>query len=146
MNSAGEGFEPSHLIEAYPWETMGTKVVVDVGGSNGTFAIALAQHVKSLHCIIQDLPEVVDGGASRIPPELAGRVTFMAHSFLHEQPVKNADVYYFRWIFHDWSDKYCIKILQSLIPALKPGARIIISDITLPPPGILPANQEWFFR
>jgi len=66
----------------------------------------------------------------------------MAHDFLTEQPVKYADVYFFRWIFHNWSDKYCIKILRNLIPALKVNARIVINDNVLPEPGTMPIFRE----
>lgn len=66
----------------------------------------------------------------------------MPYDFFTEQPVKDADVYFFRWIFHNWSDKYCIKILQGLVPALKKGARIVINDNVLPEPGILPMWRE----
>jgi hypothetical protein len=51
--------------------------------------------------------------------------------FFTPQPI-TADVYYFRSIFHNWADKYCIRILQKLIPALKKGARIIIHERILP--------------
>ena len=44
-------------------------------------------------------------------------------------------VYYFRWIIHNYSTPYAIKLLKNLIPALKPGARIIINDICLRPAG-----------
>lgn len=67
----------------------------------------------------------------------------MTHDFLLEdQPVKGADVYFFRWILHNWSDKYCVKILRGLIPALKPGAKIILNDNVLPQPGVLSRWQE----
>ena len=135
MFSVGERFEHSHLVGAYPWDAINAKVFVDVGGSHGAAIVALAQHVKSIHCIVQDLPEVIAGGSSKIPAEVSDRITFMAHDLFSEQPIKGADVYFFRWILHDWPDKYCIKVLQCLIPALKPGARIIISEFNVPPPG-----------
>ena len=34
--------------------------------------------------------------------------------------------------FHNWADKYCIKILHNLVPALRPGARVIIHERILP--------------
>lgn len=55
----------------------------------------------------------------------------MYSDFFTQQPV-TADVYYFRSIFHNWADKYCIRILQNLVPALKPGARIVIHERILP--------------
>ena len=37
---------------------------------------------------------------------------------------------------HNYSTPYAVKILQNLIPALKPGARIIINDHCLREPGV----------
>lgn len=44
-------------------------------------------------------------------------------------------VYYFRWIFHNYSNPYAVSILKNLIPALKPGARVIINDYCIRGPG-----------
>lgn len=44
-------------------------------------------------------------------------------------------VYYFRWIMHNYSTPYAVKILKNLVPALKPGARIVINDHCLREPG-----------
>jgi hypothetical protein len=67
----------------------------------------------------------------------------MTHDFLLEdQPVQGGDVYFFRWILHNWSDKYCVKILRGLIPSLKPGAKIVLNDNVLPQPGVLSRWQE----
>lgn len=85
---------------------------------------------------------VIPAAKEEVPADLAGCVQFMTHDFLTEQPVQGADVYFFRWIFHNWSDKYCVKILKSLIPALKPGAKIVINDNVLPQPGVLSQWQE----
>lgn len=56
--------------------------------------------------------------------------------------MKGADVYFFRWIFHDWSNTYGAKLLRNLIPALKKGAKVVISEICIPPPGLLPLYDE----
>lgn len=83
--------------------------------------IDLARHYYSkMNCISQDLPDVVEGVET--PEDVKGRVEIVAHDFFMEQPVKGPDAYLFRWIFHDWSDKYSIQILRNLIPALKHGA------------------------
>lgn len=146
MMTTNEGFEPEHLVGAFSWNAMGAKLFVDIGGSHGRFSIVLAQNVKGIECIVQDLPDFVAEGTSKLPAGLTDRVKFIAHDFFTEQPVKGADVYFFHWIFHDWSDKYCIQILRCLIPALKHGARVIISDMTLSPPGAVSPYQEWLMR
>lgn len=141
-----EGFEPEQLFEAFPWESMNPQLFVDVGGSLGKFSILLARRLKQLRCIVQDLPDVVAQGASVLPTDVADQVEFMAHDFFSEQVVKGADIYFLRWILHDWSDKYCIKILQALIPALKDGSRIIIGEWVVPEPGVVSPYQEWIIR
>ncbi|KAI0520797.1 S-adenosyl-L-methionine-dependent methyltransferase [Xylaria bambusicola] len=117
------------ILENYPWTEKVT--MVDVGGSHGSVAISIAERFPNIKCIVQDLPDTVTEGASYLPKHLRNRVTFMAHDFFKPQPV-SADVYYFRSIFHNWADKYCIKILQNLVPALRPGAKVIIHERILP--------------
>ncbi|KAI9832129.1 MAG: hypothetical protein M1819_004480 [Sarea resinae] len=138
----GEGFELDHLINGYPWVQFGKGTVVDVGGSHGFVSVALAEAYPELSFVVQDLPHTADEGNAFIPAHLKDRVTTMGHDFFTEQPVKGADVYFFRWIFHNWSTKYSIKILQSIIPAMKPGSRVIINDICLPEPNTIARHEE----
>ena len=139
------------LVSAYPWADIkgrdtesGKVTVVDVGGSHGTASIALAQNFQNFVCIVQDLPGIV-AKAPELPPELENRVSFAAHDFFTEQPLV-ADVYFFRHIFHDWPEKYCLKILRCLVPALRPGARILVNEFCLPEPGQVPKTQEQAIR
>ncbi|KAK0663249.1 O-methyltransferase gsfB [Lasiodiplodia hormozganensis] len=133
--TGGEGYEVDYLVNGYPWDALGKATVVDVGGSHGFVPVALAKRFPDLRFVVQDLPKTVADGPAHIPPEFADRIEFQAHDFFTEQPVAGADVYFFRWIFHNWSDKYCEKMLKCLIPALKPGARILVNENILPKPG-----------
>ena len=126
---ASKGDEVSHLLYRYPWSEFGACTVVDVGGSHGPASIALAQQFPNLKCIVQDLPGTIAGCS--VPPELEGRLEYMVHDFFTEQPVKGAEVFFFRRIFHDWSDEYAALILRSLIGALKPGAKVLIQDMVV---------------
>ena len=127
--AASKGDEVSHLLDGYPWSELGACTVVDVGGSYGPASIALAQRFPNLNCVVQDLPGTISGCS--VPPELEGRLKFMAHDFFTEQPVKGAEIYFFRRIFHDWSDEYAARILRCLIGALKPGAKVLIQDLVV---------------
>lgn len=51
-------------------------------------------------------------------------------------------MYLFRWVFHNWPDKYCIRILKMLVPALDQGARVLIMDSVMPPVGGAPLAVE----
>lgn len=146
MISEEEGYEPFHLLKAFEWSANNPLVFVDVGGSHGMVSMALAKNLDNVRCIVQDLPSVVAEGRMKLPKNLSEKVEFTEHDFFAAQPIEGADVYFYRWIFHDWSDKYCVRLLRALIPALKDGARIIISDFTMPPPGVLPRYDEWLVR
>ncbi|KAJ2997226.1 hypothetical protein NUW58_g708 [Xylaria curta] len=126
---SGSNSAVDRLLEEYPWGEKAS--MVDVGGSHGSIAISIAERFPNLKCVVQDLPDTISEGASLLPAHLHDRVSFMAHDFFTPQPVI-ADVYYFRSIFHNWADKYCIKILQNLAPAMRPGARVIIHERILP--------------
>lgn len=135
--STGPGLEATHLMQGFPWDTLRCGTVVDVGGSDGSISIMLAQSFQSLRFVVQDRPEVVQRGRADLPAEFRDRVAFMEHDFFLEQPVKSADLYLLRWILHDWPDTYAVRILRALVPALKPGARLCIFEQVLPEPGAI---------
>ncbi|MCJ1397470.1 hypothetical protein MMC11_000663 [Xylographa trunciseda] len=142
MIANNPSFDAKHIHQSYDWSGLKDGLVVDVGGGHGSIAFSLAKAFPSLRFIVQDLPTTVDGADALIPTELSGRIKFMAHDFFTTQPV-TADAYLFRWIFHNWSDKYGVLILQALVPALKPGTRILVQDGCLPEPGAIP---QWIER
>ncbi|KAI1345901.1 S-adenosyl-L-methionine-dependent methyltransferase [Xylaria sp. FL0043] len=144
--TSGKVFDLKYVTDFYPWEQHTGGTVVDVGGSQGFVCVALARKYPSMSFIVQDLEPVITEAKENVPPDVASRVSFMVHNFFKPQPVSGADVYFFRWIFHNWSDKYCIEILRNLIPALKGGARVIISDAVLPGPGEVPRKLETQMR
>ncbi|TLS21146.1 uncharacterized protein PpBr36_10525 [Pyricularia pennisetigena] len=116
------------ISHAYDWEKLGDATVVDVGGSAGHDAVVLARKFPSLRIHVQDLPKVAPVFASSVPAELSSRVTFTPHDFFNPQPVSGADVYMLKMILHDWPDHECARILRALIPALKPGAKVILVE------------------
>lgn len=142
LSSTGPGLEASHILDGFDWATIGDGSVVDIGGSHGSLSITIARRFPSLNFVVQDRAAVAREGRAKLPTELKNRVSFMAHDFFNEQPILDADVYLLRWILHDWSDKYAIRVLQALRPALNDGARILIMEHVLPEPGSLSAYQE----
>jgi len=136
----GFGNDPTHLFSAFDWASV--NLVVDIGGGTGATSIALAQKFPSLKFVVQDMAKVAEKGKSLVDVEVASRITFMEHDFFQKQPIKNADVYFMRWVLHDWSDSKAKTILRNLIPALKKGANIILQEMILPEPGVMPFYHE----
>ncbi|KAI1458806.1 S-adenosyl-L-methionine-dependent methyltransferase [Annulohypoxylon moriforme] len=135
------GYGTSDVVKNYDWASLGKAFVVDVGGSQGHIALEIAKHFSDINLLVQDMGKMVEGAEALVPDELKGQIKFMEHELFATQTVQ-ADVYYFRMVFHNWSDKYCVLILKAQIPALKTGAKILIQDICMPEPAKLPLWKE----
>lgn len=147
MEALGSMMQDSVMLDAYDWASLGSVTMVDVGGGKGLACRALAKYFPDITFVVQDLADTVAAGQNQLPAELADRVKFTTHDFFTPQPQGiGADVFFFRAIFHDWPDKYCIRILRNLIPGLKKGAKILIFDIHTPDPLTSPAWQERLTR
>ncbi|RAO64731.1 uncharacterized protein BHQ10_000743 [Talaromyces amestolkiae] len=132
--TSGTFYDISHLIRGYDWKSLDVpgSIVVDVGGGQGGVSQALAGATSNTRFVVQDLEGTVLEGQRILPQHLQERVSFQAHDFFTPQPVKHADVYFFRYILHNWADKYATEILRNLIPAMKAGSRVIIYEFLLP--------------
>ncbi|OCK72900.1 S-adenosyl-L-methionine-dependent methyltransferase [Lepidopterella palustris CBS 459.81] len=137
---------PRHMVlQGFDWAGLGPGTrVVDIGGGGGEISVMLAREYPNLSFVVQDYEDDIRKGEKELAEDLKneGRVTFMPHSFLDPQPIKDADVYFFRSIFQNWPTKYAIRILRNLIPALKKGAKIRIHDPMTPDKGLLSPWQE----
>ena len=56
------GLEPTQVVNGFPWETLGSGTVVDIGESHGGISVALAQSFPSLHFIVQEQAAVMQKG------------------------------------------------------------------------------------
>lgn len=156
-------YSPNFLIKGYPWDTLPAgSVVVDLGGADGHVGRMIADANPEVTVIVQDLDSVVEeaeveaeieveAGTGSQPGNRSGevgrksRVQFLAHDFFTPQPI-SADVYLFRWVLHDWSDEYVVRILRQLVPVLKKGARVVVNESLCPESGSLPIAMERYIR
>ena len=168
MLGGGRVFGRAHLFD-YPWGTLGpgSATVVDVGGGVGGFCLQLSHLHSHLRFIIQDRGPVLyqaehDVWPRENPRALAGGlVEFVVHDFFDPNPVIGADVYWLRYILHDWSDDYCVRILINIRTAMRSHSRLLICEqvmhttaprpaetagIARAAPAPLPANYGYWAR
>ncbi|KAI1360612.1 O-methyltransferase-domain-containing protein [Xylaria arbuscula] len=138
-------FSISHLTDNYDWASLGAVEVIDIGGAQGHVALELSKRFEQLKVTVQDIDEVVRYAGPSLPPSMKGKVHFMAHDLFAPQTLQ-ADIFIFRWVLHNWSDKHCILILRAQIPALKPNAKIIIQEACIPEPGTSALWREKYAR
>ncbi|KAK7187979.1 hypothetical protein DPSP01_003136 [Paraphaeosphaeria sporulosa] len=120
--------------------------VVDVGGAQGHVSVHLARRFPGLNFVVQDIPEVIDGAEGKVPEELGSRVSLVPHDMFSPQPARNADVYLLRYVLHDWPDKYCIRVIENIVPVLKKGGKIVLQEHVLAEHGSLGLLAEMQVR
>lgn len=113
FRTTGEGYALHHVINGYAWSALGAVTAIDVGGSRGDAAFAFARKFPHFQLVVQELLQVV--ASCKEQPGLNVRI--MSHDLFEEQPVRDAHVYLYRWICHNWPDSYCIRMLRALAPA-----------------------------
>jgi hypothetical protein len=117
-----KGFEP----------TNNEVFIVDVGGGRGhdihAFAAQFPDHPGKL--LLQDQPSVI----KEVPGVFGDQLPFelQGHNFFTPETVKYARAYVLHSILHDWGDEDCMRILENLKPALKPGySKVLFNEIVL---------------
>ena len=107
-------------------------LVADLGGADGSMICELLAAEPARRGIVFDLPEVVQSAHTVLADRgLADRVEVVAGSFFDSVPT--AEVYTLSYIFHDWSDEQCGRILRNIRDAASPGARVIVIEAVIPP-------------
>jgi hypothetical protein len=125
------GAEPDAVAAAYDFSELPT--IVDVGGATGNLISAVVARNPTAKGVLYDLPHVVrDAPALLQARGVAGRVTIDSGSFFDRVP-PGADAYLLSHIIHDWSEAQCLAILANCKKAMKPGGRVLIVEMVLPP-------------
>ncbi|KAL1528236.1 hypothetical protein AB1Y20_009594 [Prymnesium parvum] len=108
--------------------------VCDVGGGIGEMVLSMATHYPQLKGLTFDLPPVAANAAKFFASRgVESRLSAVGGSFLETLPaqLKKCDVFYMKFVLHDWSDSDCVKILKNVKAAAKPGSKIVSTDFIL---------------
>lgn len=85
----------------------------------------------------------MEQGRLQLDPALKSRVRFTELDFFNTNPIKNADVYFFSRVLHDWSDDDSVLILRAAVEVMGPTSKIVICEKVMPEPGeILPYREK----
>ncbi len=121
-----------------------------IGGNAGHSCVALAKSFPDIEFIVQDTPQVVEDGSKAVrennDTDISSRITFQAYDFFTKQPVKGAEVYLFRQIFHNWDLENSVKILKNTVESMGQASHVLIMDSVVPAPGTVPSVRERSFR
>ena len=125
-------FAAAAVLEAYDFSD--AKTIMDVGGGNGSLALAILSRHPGLKGKVVDLPYMQSAAIAGIGAAgAAGRCVFEACDFFETVP-KGADLHVLKFILHDWTDEDCVRILKRCREALAPGGRLVIVEMLVPEP------------
>ena len=115
------------VLAAFPFGRC--ESLLDVGGGNGTFLIAVSQALPHLRLGLFDLPDVVRLARAR-QLEIASRSApqFHAGDFLADSIPQGYELVSLVRILHDHDDEPAQRLLENIHRALAPGARLLIAE------------------
>ena len=110
-------------------ELRSNKVVLDVGGGTGFYALALLKRNPQMRAIILDRPEVLKVTSRFVRKHgLQGRVELCpADMFTHRLP-STIDTILLSNVLHDWDVPACERLLRRCSESLPKAGKLIIHD------------------
>jgi len=123
-------FAAGAVLEAYDFA--GARTIMDVGGGNGSLALAILERHPELRGKVVDLPYMEPQAHAGIRAAgAADRCGFEPCDFFEAVP-KGADLHVLKFILHDWTDEECVRILERCRASLEPGGRVLVVEMLVP--------------
>lgn len=129
--TSNDSWNVQYVQDLFDWSIIDKPgaIAVDIGGGLGQISIFLAGQTTELTFVVQDLPHVVAEAQAACPKTLSTRVTFEPHDFFQENTLTNPpDLFFMRWILHDWGDEYATQILKNLVSCMSESTRLLIIE------------------
>lgn len=132
----GRAMENVSAMSAYGvlanYDFSSARLIVDVGGGNGSFLRAVLQQHPQATGVVVDLPYMESQAVASIEHDgLRNRCRFEAHDIFESVPA-GGDIYLLRFILHDWNDDESRRILKTVRTAMPPAGRVLIVEMLVP--------------
>lgn len=115
------------ILDAYPFDRHAS--VLDVGGGEGAFLLALARRFPGPALHLFDLPAVAARAAARFETaSFGGRLRTTGGNFFVDPLPKGHDVMTLVRIVHDHDDDDVLKLFAQIRQALPPGGTLVIAE------------------
>lgn len=99
---------------------------------------------------MQDLSDdMIAAGKLIDSSDIAGRVSYMKHSFFEPQPLTDASAFFIRQCTHNWCDRDVVRMFKAIVPGLEasgPGTPFLINETIMPEPGTMGMSDERSLR
>jgi demethylspheroidene O-methyltransferase len=137
LMSASQPLVAGEILDAYPLRRH--RCLLDVGGGDGSFAVAAAARAPLLRVILFDLPAVAEVARARFAAAgLADRATAIGGDFGRDPLPAGADLAALVRVVHDHDDAAALRLLRAVRAALVPGGTLLLAEPMADAPGAEP--------
>lgn len=127
LMAASQSLIASQVVAAYALNSH--RCVLDVGGGEGAFLEAVAEHVPALELKLFDLPAVAARATARFAATgLVDRATAYGGDFLTDALPAGADIVTLVRVLHDHDDTRVRTLLSAVRRALPAGGTVLIAE------------------
>lgn len=144
LMARSQRFLIEELLAAYDFSPH--RMVLDVGGGQGGWVIALAQQVPHLQLQLFDLPAVAALARHRVADAgLAQRIACTGGSFRSDALPRGADLITLLRVAHDHADEAVLELLTRIHQALPNGGQLLLAEPMAEPEG-KPCPSDAYFH
>jgi demethylspheroidene O-methyltransferase len=136
LMAASQPLVAGEILDAWPLRRH--RCLLDVGGGDGSFAVAAAARAPRLRIVVFDLPAVAERARARFAAAgIADRATAVGGDFGRD-PLPPADVVTLVRVVHDHDDEAALRLLRAARAALAPGGTLLLAEPMADAPGAEP--------
>lgn len=143
LMSASQPLVAREVLDVYRFDRH--RVLLDVGGGEGTFLGAVAREAPSLQLRLFDLPAVADRARSRFAAwGLLDRAQAHGGDFFDDPLPEGADVISLVRVAFDHPDERVLRLLANVRRALPPGGTLVLAEPMSGAPGAAAMGDAYF--
>ena len=143
LMSVSQPLVANEILDACP--LAGYRCLLDVGGGEGTFLLAVAHRYPHLQLMLFDLPAVVGRARARFAASgLAQGATATGGDFLADALPEGADVISLVRVVHDHDDAGALKLLSHVRRALPTDGTLLLAEPMSGARGAEPIGDAYF--
>lgn len=143
LMSSSQGLVSGEILDAY--DVSRHRSILDVGGGNGRFLLAVSQRAPSAALCVFDLPPIAAQAQANFQARgLGAQARAVGGDFTRDPLPTGADLLCFVRVLHDHDDPRVERLLQAAFAALPPGGTVLIAEPLAGTPGAERMGAAYF--
>ncbi|MBC7939053.1 MAG: methyltransferase domain-containing protein, partial [Chitinophagaceae bacterium] len=143
LMSASQPLITREVLGAYRFDRH--RVLLDVGGGEGSFIAAVARQAPDLRLMLFDLPAVAERARQRLTSAgLAARTSIHGGDFFNDELPRGADIVSLVRVAFDHSDDKVLRLLKAVRRALPDTGTVLLAEPLSKVPGVEAMGDAYF--